>query len=188
MNEQYTIGVDFGTLSSRALVVRVRDGAELGNASFDYPHAVIDQTLPSSGKPLCFLEARKNQPHTYVKLWKQHAAQPQADRINALVHARGERWLPRYGGKSSSECFLAKALQIFEEVPEIYAVTVMGQSIKGAYKPNLEHQRIYDALYAEYKLLHDHFGRGANDVMKRLKAIRNQAKSQANSQGKGEHP
>ena len=31
---------------------------------------------------------------------------------------------------------------------------------------------VYDRLYAEYRLLHDHFGRGANDVMKRLKDLR----------------
>ena len=30
-------------------------------------------------------------------------------------------------------------------------------------------------LYAEYKQLHDHFGRGGSDVMKRLKAIRREA-------------
>jgi L-ribulokinase len=59
---------------------------------------------------------------------------------------------------------------------DIYAAAdAMGQSHKNAYTPNLEHQRVYDALYAEYKLLHDHFGRGANDVMKRLKHIRNAA-------------
>ena len=29
-DDQYTIGVDFGTLSGRAVVVRVTDGAELG--------------------------------------------------------------------------------------------------------------------------------------------------------------
>ena len=52
----------------------------------------------------------------------------------------------------------------------------MGKSIKAAYKPNLEHSKIYDALFAEYKILHDYFGRGANDTMKRLKAIRNQSK------------
>ncbi len=44
-SEGYTIGVDFGTLSGRAVVVRVSDGTELGSAVFDYPHAVMDQTL-----------------------------------------------------------------------------------------------------------------------------------------------
>jgi L-ribulokinase len=40
------VGVDFGTLSARAVVVRVRDGAELGSAVADYPHGVVDQALP----------------------------------------------------------------------------------------------------------------------------------------------
>lgn len=43
---KYTIGVDFGTLSVRALVVDVEDGKELGCASFEYPHAVMTASLP----------------------------------------------------------------------------------------------------------------------------------------------
>src|SRR5450756_3226318 len=45
------IGVDFGTLSGLAVVVRVRDGPELGSAVHDYPHAVLDAALPT-GEPL----------------------------------------------------------------------------------------------------------------------------------------
>ena len=48
----YTVGVDFGTLSARALVVRVHDGAEMGGAVWEYPHGVVDQALPSTGEPL----------------------------------------------------------------------------------------------------------------------------------------
>ncbi len=58
-----------------------------------------------------------------MKLWKHHAAQPHADRINALAHERGEPWIARYGGKLSSEWELAKGLQLLEEDPEIYAAT-----------------------------------------------------------------
>jgi L-ribulokinase len=43
-----SIGVDFGTLSGRALVVRIRDGAELGSAVYEYPDAVIDTVLPGT--------------------------------------------------------------------------------------------------------------------------------------------
>ena len=46
------IGVDFGTLSGRAVVVRASDGEELGSAVHEYPHAVIERTLPSSGAEL----------------------------------------------------------------------------------------------------------------------------------------
>ena len=36
-------------------------------------------------------------------------------------------------------------------------------------------EHVYDDLFAEYRVLHDYFGRGANDVMKRLKSIRSRA-------------
>ena len=48
----YVVGVDFGTLSGRALVVRVTDGAELGTAVHEYRHGVMDTVLASSGRPL----------------------------------------------------------------------------------------------------------------------------------------
>jgi L-ribulokinase len=73
-----------------------------------------------SGVPLCMLPAYRNLPHAWPKLWKHHAAQPQADRVNALAAERGEPWLPRYGGKISSEWLLPKALQLLEEAPDLY--------------------------------------------------------------------
>jgi L-ribulokinase len=176
-DEALVVGVDFGTLSGRAVVVRVRDGAELGTAVHEYRHGVVDQALPDSsrplppdwalqvpkdyvdvlrtavpeaikdagvnaadvigigtdftactmipvtadGTPLCELAEFADDPHAYVKLWKHHAAQPQADRINALAAARGEKWLPRYGGLISSEWEFAKGLQLLEEAPDVYA-------------------------------------------------------------------
>lgn len=75
----------------------------------------------ADGTPLCELPDLRAEPHAWVKLWKHHAAQPQADRINALARDRGEGWLARYGGKISSEWFFAKALQILEEAPHVYA-------------------------------------------------------------------
>ncbi|HET9920507.1 MAG TPA: hypothetical protein VFQ30_11735, partial [Ktedonobacteraceae bacterium] len=41
-----------------------------------------------------------------------------------------------------------------------------------AYEPIPRHQEIYDQLYREYVTLYDYFGRGGNDVMKRLKRLR----------------
>ncbi len=172
----HVIGVDFGTLSGRALVVRVSDGAELGTAVHEYSHAVMDSALSATGEalppewalqvpndyrdvlrtavpqaieaagidpasvigiatdftastplpvlndgtPLCEVPGFEDRPHAYVKLWKHHAAQPQADRINALAHERNESWISRYGGFISSEWEFAKALQLLEEDPEIY--------------------------------------------------------------------
>jgi L-ribulokinase len=169
--------VDFGTLSGRALVVRVSDGAEVGTAVHDYRHGVMDRDLAATGEPLppdwalqdpadyravlrmavpaaianagidaadvigigtdftactvmpvlrdgtplCVLPGLEKRPHAYPKLWKHHAAQPHADRISALAHERKEPWITRYGGKISSEWQYAKALQLLEEDPEIYA-------------------------------------------------------------------
>ena len=50
--EAFVIGVDYGTLSGRAVVVRVRDGAELGSAVHDYSHRVMDRVLTATGEQL----------------------------------------------------------------------------------------------------------------------------------------
>ncbi len=172
----YTIGVDFGTESGRALLVDTRDGREVATAVHAYKSGVIDETLPTSGKkllpdwalqdpldyldvinttipavlkdsgvnpaevvgvaidftactmlpvkadgtPLRALPEWQNHPHAWVKLWKHHASQPQADQINETARKMGESWLNRYGGKISSEWFFSKALQIIQEAPEVY--------------------------------------------------------------------
>jgi L-ribulokinase len=75
----------------------------------------------ADGTPLCALPEYRDNSHSWVKLWKHHAAQGQADQINATARQRGEAWLDRYGGKISSEWFFSKALQIIQEAPDIYA-------------------------------------------------------------------
>jgi L-ribulokinase len=73
------------------------------------------------GTPLCDLQEFRSQPHAWVKLWKHHAAQPEADRINETACRMDQKWLDRYGGKISSEWFFSKVLQILDEAPEIYS-------------------------------------------------------------------
>ena len=53
----------------------------------------------------------------------------------------------------------------------------MGRIERDAYRPDPAAQAVYERLYQEYVLLHDHFGRGANSVMKRLKELRREATS-----------
>ena len=48
----------------------------------------------ADGTPLCQLPDLRRDPHAWVKLWKHHAAQPEADRVNDVAAERGEPWLP----------------------------------------------------------------------------------------------
>ena len=52
------------------------------------------------------------------------------------------------------------------------AAEQMAHVQKTTYRPRPEYHELYDVLFKEYQTLHDHFGRGANDVMKRLKRSR----------------
>lgn len=71
-------------------------------------------------EPLSFDARLANEPNAWVKLWKHHAAQNQANRINQLAKERNEAWLKRYGGIISPEWILPKVLEILEDSPEVY--------------------------------------------------------------------
>jgi len=75
------------------------------------------------GTPLCFVSQHRKHPHAWVKLWKHHAAQPEANRINEVGRERNEDFIRIYGGKYSSEWFFSKLLQVLDEAPEIYDAT-----------------------------------------------------------------
>jgi len=165
----YTVGIDFGTESARAVLVDVGDGQEVATKVHRYRHGVLDHSLPDGtplpadwalqhpqdwldalegllremaraatadqivgigvdftsctllpatreGVPLCLLDGFRARPHAWPMLWKHHAAQPYADRINAS----GWDLLKYYGGKTSSEWLWAKAWQILEEAPDVF--------------------------------------------------------------------
>lgn len=176
MSKKYTIGVDYGTQSGRALLVEVATGKELASAVKTYSHLVMDEYLPDGktkldsdwvlqhpedylevlrvtipavlkeakvnsedvigigidftactmlptdkdGTPLCFHEEYKSNPHAYVKLWKHHSAQDEANKLNKIAEERGEDFLKLYGGKISSEWLIPKIWQILDEAPDIY--------------------------------------------------------------------
>ncbi|WP_018924973.1 ribulokinase [Salsuginibacillus kocurii] len=79
--------------------------------------------IDKNGEPLCFNETYSPRPHSWVKLWKHHAAQEEANLINKKAEERGENFLPRYGGKLSSEWMIAKIWQVLREDAEIYEQT-----------------------------------------------------------------
>jgi L-ribulokinase len=95
------------------------DPSQVVGLGIDVTSCTMLPTL-ADGTPLCELPEMRREPHAWVKLWKHHAAQPEADLINEVARRRGEPWLAHYGGKISSEWFFAKALQILREAPAIY--------------------------------------------------------------------
>jgi L-ribulokinase len=173
---KYSIGVDYGTQSGRAVLVEVGTGREVATAVKEYTHGVMDEFLPdgttrlehdwalqhpadylevlqitipevlkiaqvsaddviglgidftactvlpidANGLPLCMKPEFSNNPHSYVKLWKHHAAQDEANRLNEVAEKRGEKFLQRYGGKISSEWMIPKVWQILNEAPNVY--------------------------------------------------------------------
>ncbi len=69
-------------------------------------------------------------------------------------------------GALGSAIYAAKACGIYADIQS--AVKNMSASIEKTYIPDSVRGEKYDRLFAEYKRLHDYFGRGENDVMKRL--------------------
>lgn len=47
MNNQYTIGLDYGSLSARGVLVNCESGAIIAEAVMEYPHGIISQKLPA---------------------------------------------------------------------------------------------------------------------------------------------
>ncbi|MEV5029373.1 ribulokinase [Paenibacillus sp. LPE1-1-1.1] len=95
------------------------DPAEVIGLGIDFTACTM-LPIDEKGEPLCVQDSYKDNPHSWVKLWKHHAAQDEANLINEMAAQRGEKWVPRYGGKISSEWMMAKAWQILNEAPEIY--------------------------------------------------------------------
>lgn len=176
MNNKYVIGLDYGTLSGRAVLVKCSDGTVVSSSVKPYKHGVMDRFLPGSttalpsdfalehpqdyldvleytipnllkdshickediiglaidftsctmlpidenAVPLCLKPEWKNHPHSYVKLWKHHSAQKQADRINQVLDESGMASEPRFGGKISPELMIPKIMETFEYDKELY--------------------------------------------------------------------
>ena len=173
--KKYTIGIDYGTLSGRCVLVDVQTGQEVAECVSEYAHKVMDSHLPDGtplgidwalqhpedyldvlrvtirgviekaginasqivgvgvdftsctilpikmdGTPLCFMDKYASNPNAYVKLWKHHAAQVEADELNRIAKDRGESFLSRYGGKISSEWLFPKLWQILKQDPQLY--------------------------------------------------------------------
>ncbi len=222
--KQYVIGIDFGTLSGRCVLLDTVSGEEIAEAVLAYPHGVMDEALPSgqplpssfalqhpedylqvlrttvrevlqksnvtsdevaglgidftactvlpidkNGVPLCMTERFADEPHAYVKLWKHHAAQPMADRINALAEQRNEKWLPLYGGKISSEWAFPKILETLEQAPAVFEATDRFIEAGDWLSLVLTGKETHSAVFAGYKWLWNaEDGYPSNDFLKTL--------------------
>jgi L-ribulokinase len=93
--------------------------ADVIGLGIDFTACTMLPTL-KDGTPLCFLPAWRDQPHAWIKLWKHHAAQPEANELNRIAAEKGFDFLERYGRKISSEWMIPKIWQILNEAPKIY--------------------------------------------------------------------
>ena len=98
------------------------------------------------------------------------AMQIYADVLNMPIHIVDAAQGPALGSAIFASVAAGAAEGGWDDVPQ--AIRSMGSPVARTFYPNAEHAAIYDKLYAEYKTLHDYFGRGENDVMKRLKQLR----------------
>jgi L-ribulokinase len=72
------------------------------------------------GAPLCMAPEWRDRRHAWPKLWKHHAAQPVADRLNEVALERGEEFLSRYGGRISSEWYFPKLIEVWLQDREVH--------------------------------------------------------------------
>jgi len=79
--------------------------------------------IKADGTPLCFTDTYRNNPHAYVKLWKHHGANREADEITQKAQELNCSWLSDLGGKISSEWMFPKILETAKEAPEVYKDT-----------------------------------------------------------------
>jgi L-ribulokinase len=76
--------------------------------------------MDQASTPLCLKPEWRDNPYAWVKIWKHHAAQPEANRLNQIAEEREEGWLQRYGGKISSEWLFPKIWETLNKAPDVY--------------------------------------------------------------------
>lgn len=177
--QKYSIGLDYGTLSARAVLAKVDTGEIVAESIYGYQDAVIEHFLPGTDisipddyalqnprdyqnaleallsdvwskakidpadvigigvaftsctilavdedfTPLCYKDEFKKNPHSWVKLWKHHGGQWEADRINAVAKERQDPSFAVFNYKINSENMYPKMYETFRKAPEVYNAT-----------------------------------------------------------------
>ncbi len=114
---------DWLTVLARALpeVLAKADvaGDQVAGLGIDFTSCTV-LPVTAEGVPLCTIDRWRERRHAWPKLWKHHAAQPVADRLNEVALERGEPFLGRYGGRISSEWYFPKLIELWLEDREVY--------------------------------------------------------------------
>lgn len=172
---KYVIGIDYGSLSGRSVLVDCADGRVLASSSYEYPHKVMDSCLPDgsplypdcalqhpqdyldvlyvtvpallkdsgvspeniigigldatactvlpvddSGQPMCFKPEYASESQAYIKMWKHHGGQAQANRLTDAAALVCPELLERFGGSISAESFYPKLWELWDKAPGLY--------------------------------------------------------------------
>jgi L-ribulokinase len=92
-----------------------------------------------------------------------------ADVLNMPIKIAGSLQGPALGSAIFASVAAGKEKGGYDNIFE--AARALGKVKDTVYTPIPENVELYNKIFAEYRTLHDYFGRGANDVMKRLKAL-----------------
>lgn len=173
---EYIIGMEFSTLSAKAILVDAEQGEIRAISMCGYHDAIIDTVIPGTTqvlpegyalqnpenyirsmeillgdvwrkanvraedikaigisitactmvtldaqmKPLCMHRHFRDNPHSWIKLWKHQGAKAESERINRIAALRGEAFIRNYGGSSTNEWMFAKIYETLNQAPEIY--------------------------------------------------------------------
>jgi len=134
-----------------------------------YGTRIIVETFRQNGVPVHELVACGGLPEKNKLLMQIYA-----DVIGRPFRISASQQAPALGSAMFGAVAAGKAAGGYKSIYE--AAKVMAHLKDVTYVPNPESQKVYESLYAEYVTLHDYFGRGGNDVMKRLKSIKAQAR------------
>jgi L-ribulokinase len=154
-----------GVVLGQTLATRPEQGYRALLEATVFGTRVIVETFAAAGVPVTeFIVAGG-------LLSNEHLMQTYADVLRLPISIIGSEQGPALG--SAIHAAVAAG-----EYPDIRtAATAMGTVDRAVYVPDEKAATVYDRLFEEYVRLHDWFGRGGNEAMKRLAALRRQAAS-----------
>ncbi len=165
-NRSVLVDVDLtGLLIGAALATKPEEIYRALIEATAYGTRMIIETFEAHGVPVHEIVATGGLPDRNKLLMQIYANVTGRPIHIAATHQSGALGSAMHGAVAAG-----KAAGGYDSIVE--AAKHMAHLRAEAYIPNPAAKAIYDRLYAEYVILHDYFGRGANDVMKRLKALR----------------